>query len=189
MRIADCPLEKKSPSEERRGNVQRSPEPPTPPALRVNATTYSQTGCSGLAPAPELFALRGSGCRNLALRAFVNKPQPFCPALTGSSFAELDAHNSAAEAPGEHITGQPSRQANTTTTNKKTVPAICLLDTTHSRGGCANRLSLTGPWQKGLYNCRMPRQTSPLQLLRSPQVFPEMDSAENLLRFSQSKTS
>jgi hypothetical protein len=34
---------------------------------------YSQTGCSGLAPAPELW---GSGCRNLALRAFVNKPPP-----------------------------------------------------------------------------------------------------------------
>jgi hypothetical protein len=28
-----------------------------------------KTGCSGLAPAPELFSLRGSGCRNLALIA------------------------------------------------------------------------------------------------------------------------
>ena len=35
---------------------------------KVNATACSQTGCSGLAPAPELF-LRGSGCRNLALIA------------------------------------------------------------------------------------------------------------------------
>ena len=33
---------------------------------------YSQSGCSGLAPAPEMC---GSGCRNLALRAFVNKPR------------------------------------------------------------------------------------------------------------------
>ena len=35
------------------------------------------------------------------------------------------------------------------------------------RGGCANRLSFRGPWHKGLYNCRTPRQTRPLQLLRS----------------------
>ena len=35
---------------------------------RVNATACSQTGCSGLAPALELFALRGSSCRNLAGR-------------------------------------------------------------------------------------------------------------------------
>ena len=40
----------------------------------MNVTACLQTGCSGLAPAPELFSLRGSGCRNLALRAFVNKP-------------------------------------------------------------------------------------------------------------------
>jgi hypothetical protein len=37
---------------------------------------YLQTGCSGLAPAPELC---DSGCRNLAPRAFVNKPHPSTP--------------------------------------------------------------------------------------------------------------
>ena len=41
--------------------------------LSLPFPAYSQTGCSGLAPAPELW---DSGCRNLALRAFVNKPRP-----------------------------------------------------------------------------------------------------------------
>jgi predicted HTH domain antitoxin len=49
---------------------------------------YSQTGCSGLAPAPELC---DSGCRNLALRAFVNKPHPSTlKTYKGKSRAELE---------------------------------------------------------------------------------------------------
>src|SRR6516162_7269108 len=39
---------------------------------KQHCPAYLQTGCSGLAPAPELL---DSGCRNLALRAFVNKPR------------------------------------------------------------------------------------------------------------------
>jgi hypothetical protein len=59
---------------------------------KVNATACAQTGCSGLGPAPELFP-SGSGCRNLALRAFMNKPYPFLGSYLISPFAELDAHN------------------------------------------------------------------------------------------------
>ena len=40
--------------------------------LQMGGPAYSQTGCSGLAPAPELC---DSVCRNLALRAFANKPR------------------------------------------------------------------------------------------------------------------
>jgi hypothetical protein len=45
-------------------------------APKVNAMACSQTGCSCLAPAPEGVPLRDSGCRNLALWAFMNKPYP-----------------------------------------------------------------------------------------------------------------
>jgi hypothetical protein len=151
MRIADCPLEKKYPSGRKKRKRPKKPRT----ALRVNATTYSQTGCSGLAPAPELFALRGSGCRNLALRAFVNKPQPFCPALTGSSFAELDAHNSAAEAPGEHITAaaKPTSKHNHNKQKKLFQQFACLTQPIAEAVVPTACLS-TGPWSwyKGLYN-------------------------------------
>ena len=56
----------------------------------MDATASSQTGCSDLASAPELFP---SGARAAATSppAFVNKP--FFQLLPNSLFAELDAHN------------------------------------------------------------------------------------------------
>ena len=42
----------------------------------MNTTACSQTGCSGLAPAPKL-SLRGSGCRNLALPGVYEQALPF----------------------------------------------------------------------------------------------------------------
>ena len=65
---------------------------------KVNATACSQTGCSGLAPAPELFP-SGSGCRNLALRAFMNKPYPFLSSYLISLLLNLT-----------HITAKPKQQ-------------------------------------------------------------------------------
>ena len=43
----------------------------------MNATACSQTGCSGLAPAPELFPFGAPAAATSPYRAFMNKPQPF----------------------------------------------------------------------------------------------------------------
>ena len=140
----------------RKKEEETSKEPPPNRApLELNTTACSQTGC--LAPAPELFALRGSGCRNLALPAFVNKPHPFSLLLPGSSFAKLQAHNSRrgdrrGDNGGKHVTAAAKSIIKHNRNEQKTCSTHRLLDTTHSRGGCANRLSLTGPWHKGLYN-------------------------------------
>jgi hypothetical protein len=40
----------------------------------VNATACSQTGCSGLAPAPELCPYGAPAAATSPYRAFVNKP-------------------------------------------------------------------------------------------------------------------
>ena len=43
----------------------------------MNATACSQTGCSGLAPAPELFPFGAPAAATSPYRAFMNKPHPF----------------------------------------------------------------------------------------------------------------
>jgi hypothetical protein len=52
----------------------------------VNAAACSQTGCSGLAPAPELCPCGAPAAATSPCRAFVNKPQPLFPTLTLISF-------------------------------------------------------------------------------------------------------
>jgi hypothetical protein len=53
---------------------------------KVNPTACSQTGCSGLAPAPELCPYGAPAAATSPCRAFMNKPQPFFSTLTLISF-------------------------------------------------------------------------------------------------------
>ena len=43
----------------------------------MNAAACSQTGCSGLAPAPELIPCGAPAAATSPCRAFINKPHPF----------------------------------------------------------------------------------------------------------------
>ena len=52
----------------------------------MNPTACSQTGCSGLAPAPELCPYGAPAAATSPCRAFMNKPQPFFSTLTLISF-------------------------------------------------------------------------------------------------------
>jgi Transposase, Mutator family len=56
-------------------------EPP-----KVHATAYSQTGCSGVAPAPELCPCGAPAAATSPCRAFVNKPHLFSQLLSDLPF-------------------------------------------------------------------------------------------------------
>ena len=60
----------------------------------MNPTACSQTGCSGLAPAPELCPYGAPAAATSPCRAFMNKPQPFFSTLTLISFLLNLTHTS-----------------------------------------------------------------------------------------------
>ena len=61
----------------------------------MNPTACSQTGCSGLAPAPELCPYGAPAAATSPCRALMNKPQPFFSTLTLISLLLNLTHTSA----------------------------------------------------------------------------------------------
>ena len=68
----------------------------------MNATACSQTGCSGWAPAPELFPCGAPAAATSPCRAFVNKPLPLSHSLSVISFLQNLTHATASFKQSEH---------------------------------------------------------------------------------------
>ena len=110
----------------------------------MEATAYSQTGCSGWAPAPELFP---SGARAAATSppAFVNKPYPFSNCYQIPFLLNL-THTTPQEAPcpssfeqAIRTTANPRRREAKSGSDEQ--PASIRFKAQNLRGGCAWRIA------------------------------------------------